>query len=168
MIIQSAKKYDGFSTVFRQWKAEGTHCKFLHGYAVSFKVWFEGKMDEKNWVMDFGRAKRSTTLVEGENLKQFLDGLLDHTTIIAENDPELQTFIELEKRGAIKLKILPEVGAERFGIYLFDVLNRWSIKDTSGRVIVRRIEVFENDKNSAVIEGEDQDYEKFFKEIESK
>jgi hypothetical protein len=24
--FQSTKLFDGFSTVFRQWKAEGTHC----------------------------------------------------------------------------------------------------------------------------------------------
>ena len=26
---QSNKLFDGYSTCFRQWKAEGTHCKFL-------------------------------------------------------------------------------------------------------------------------------------------
>ena len=52
--FQSTKVFDGFSTVFRQWKAEDTHCKFLHGYGVSFKVWFEGELDERNWVWVFG------------------------------------------------------------------------------------------------------------------
>ncbi len=51
--FQSTKLFDGFSTVFRQWKAEGTHCRFLHGYGVSFRVWFEGELDERNWVWDF-------------------------------------------------------------------------------------------------------------------
>ena len=37
---QSSKVFDGFSTVFRQWKAENTHCRFLHGYGISFKVYF--------------------------------------------------------------------------------------------------------------------------------
>ena len=46
---QSTKVFDGFSCVFRQWRAEGTHCKYLHGYGVSFKVWFEGELDERNW-----------------------------------------------------------------------------------------------------------------------
>ena len=39
--FQSSKVFDGFSTVFCQWKAEDTHCRFLHGYGVSFKVNFE-------------------------------------------------------------------------------------------------------------------------------
>jgi 6-pyruvoyltetrahydropterin/6-carboxytetrahydropterin synthase len=41
---QSSKVFDGFSTVFRQWKAEDTHCRFLHGYGISFKVYFEGEI----------------------------------------------------------------------------------------------------------------------------
>ena len=52
--FQSSKVFDGFSTVFRQWKAEDTHCRFLHGYGISFKVYFEGGLDERNWVWDFG------------------------------------------------------------------------------------------------------------------
>ncbi len=36
MKFQSTKLFDGYSTCFRQWKADNTHCKFLHGYAVSF------------------------------------------------------------------------------------------------------------------------------------
>ena len=43
MSFISTKVFDGFSCVFRQWKAEGTHCRFLHGYGVSFKVWFKGE-----------------------------------------------------------------------------------------------------------------------------
>ena len=52
--FQSTKLFDGYSTCFRQWQAEGTHCKFLHGYAVSFRVWFEGDLDHRNWVFDVG------------------------------------------------------------------------------------------------------------------
>ena len=32
--FQSTKLFDGFSCVFRQWKAENTHCRFMHGYGV--------------------------------------------------------------------------------------------------------------------------------------
>ena len=42
----STKVFDGFSCCFRQWKATTTHCQYLHGYGVSFKVWFEGDLDE--------------------------------------------------------------------------------------------------------------------------
>ena len=38
---QSSKVFDGFSTVFRQWKATDTHCRFVHGYGISFKKFAE-------------------------------------------------------------------------------------------------------------------------------
>ena len=51
---QSTKVFDGFSTCFRQWRADTTHCQYLHGYGVSFKIYFEGELDHRNWVWDFG------------------------------------------------------------------------------------------------------------------
>ena len=48
-VYRSTKTFDGFSTCFRQWRAEGTHCRFLHGYGVSFRVTFVGELDERNW-----------------------------------------------------------------------------------------------------------------------
>ena len=63
--FQSTKIFDGFSTAFRQWKAEETHCKYLHGYGVSFKVQFEGDLDHRNWVWDFGGMKRAKTQIDG-------------------------------------------------------------------------------------------------------
>ena len=47
--FQSSKVFDGFSTVFRQWKAKETHCRFLHGYGISFKVYFEGVLEDRDW-----------------------------------------------------------------------------------------------------------------------
>ena len=46
--FESQKVFDGYSACFRQWKAEGTHCKFLHGYAVSFKLGFRFWWNEKS------------------------------------------------------------------------------------------------------------------------
>ena len=69
--FKSSKLFDGFSTVFRQWKAKGTHCRFLHGYAISFKVDFEGDLDERNWVWDFGGMKRANGNIDGMNPKQW-------------------------------------------------------------------------------------------------
>ena len=68
----STKIFDGFSTVFRQWRAEDTHCKFLHGYAVSFKVWFEGELDYRNWVWDFGGMKRAKTKIDGMSAREWI------------------------------------------------------------------------------------------------
>lgn len=154
MTFQSTKVYDGFSTVFRQWKAEGTHCKYLHGYGVSFKVTFEGDLDEKNWVFDFGGLKRAEHRIEKRNPKDWLEWLLDHTTIIAEDDPELETFKQLDEKGIIQLRILPATGAERFAEYLYNKLNEFINVETQGRVRIVQIEFSEHGKNSAIYRGD--------------
>jgi 6-pyruvoyl-tetrahydropterin synthase len=41
----------------------------LHGYGISFKVTFEGELDDRNWVWDFGGMKRAKTLIDGMHLK---------------------------------------------------------------------------------------------------
>jgi 6-pyruvoyltetrahydropterin/6-carboxytetrahydropterin synthase len=65
MKFQSTKVFDGYSTVFRQWRAKGTHCSFIHGYGISFKIIFEGDLDERNWVWDFGGMKRAKNTIDG-------------------------------------------------------------------------------------------------------
>lgn len=152
--FKSSKLYDGFSTVFRQWRAEGTHCRFLHGYAISFKVDFEGDLDEKNWVWDFGGMKRAVGNIDGWNPKQWFDYLLDHTTIITEDDPYLEQFKQMDIDGIIQLRILPYVGAERFAEYLFGKINKFVQEETHYRVRVAKVEVFENGRNSASYEEE--------------
>jgi 6-pyruvoyltetrahydropterin/6-carboxytetrahydropterin synthase len=149
MKYSSQKVYDGFSTVFRQWRADGTHCKFLHGYAVSFKVYFEGDLDEKNWVFDFGGMKRAKTKIDGMNPKEWMDYMFDHTTIIAEDDPYLETFKQMDKDGIIQLRIIPASGAERFAEYIYNKLNNFVLQETGGRVTVTKVIVRENGKNSA-------------------
>ncbi len=152
--FKSTKLFDGYSTVFRQWRAEGTHCKFLHGYAVSFRVWFEGDLDERNWVWDFGGMKRANGTIDGMNPKQWFDYLLDHTTIIAEDDPYLEQFKQMAEDGVIQLRILPSVGAERFAEYLFKKIDEFVQEETHYRVRVAKVEVFEHDRNSASYEEE--------------
>lgn len=149
MKFQSTKLFDGYSTVFRQWKADGTHCKYLHGYAVSFRVWFEGDLDHRNWVFDFGGMKRAKTEINHMQPREFFNWLLDHTTIIAEDDPHLDTFRELHKNGIIQLRILPATGCERFAEYLHSVINDFLLKETDGRVRATKVEVYEHDKNAA-------------------
>ena len=38
-------------------RASHSHCKFIHGYALKFKVTFSGKLDDKNWGCDFIHLK---------------------------------------------------------------------------------------------------------------
>ena len=150
--FQSTKLFDGFSCVFRQWKAEGTHCRFLHGYGVSFRVWFEGELDERNWVWDFGGMKRANGKIDGKNPKEWMDYMFDHTTIVAEDDPGLGGFKTMDQLGIIQLRILPTVGAEQFAKYVYEKLDTFVKEETNGRVRVVKVKFMENYKNSAIYE----------------
>ena len=150
--FQSTKLFDGFSTVFRQWKAEGTHCRFLHGYGVSFRVWFEGELDERNWVFDFGGMKRAKGNIDGKNPKEWMDYMFDHTTIVATDDPGIGGFRTMNELGIIQLRELEAVGAEQFAKYIFEKLNTFVQEETDGRVSVVRVEFMEHAKNTAIYE----------------
>jgi 6-pyruvoyltetrahydropterin/6-carboxytetrahydropterin synthase len=151
--FQSTKLFDGFSCVFRQWKAESTHCKFLHGYGVSFRVWFEGELDERNWVWDFGGMKRAKGTIDGMNPKAWMDYMFDHTTIITEDDPGLGGFKTMDNLGIIQLRVIPAVGAEQFAKYIYEKLNTFIQEETEGRVKIARVEFMEHAKNTAIYEG---------------
>ena len=150
---QSTKLFDGFSCVFRQWRAEGTHCKYIHGYGVSFRVWFEGELDERNWVWDFGGMKRAKGTIDGLNPKAWMDYMFDHTMIIAEDDPFIESFKLMGQAGAAQVRILPAVGAEKFAEYIYNKLQAFVSEETGGRVSVVRVEFLENGRNTAIYEG---------------
>ena len=150
--FQSTKLFDGFSTVFRQWKAEGTHCKFLHGYGISFRVWFEGELDERNWVFDFGGMKRAKGNIDGKNPKEWMDYMFDHTTIVATDDPGIGGFRTMNELGIIQLREIEAVGAEQFAKYIFEKLNTFIQEETNSRVSVVRVEFMEHSKNTAIYE----------------
>ena len=150
--FQSTKLFDGFSTVFRQWNAEGTHCRFLHGYGVSFRVWFEGELDERNWVFDFGGMKRAKGNIDGKNPKEWMDYMFDHTTIVATDDPGIGGFRTMNELGIIQLREIEAVGAEQFAKYIFEKLNTFVQEETNSRVSVVRVEFMEHSKNTAIYE----------------
>jgi 6-pyruvoyltetrahydropterin/6-carboxytetrahydropterin synthase len=150
---QSTKLFDGFSCVFRQWRAEGTHCKYIHGYGISFRVWFEGDLDERNWVWDFGGMKRAKGTIDGLNPKAWMDYMFDHTMIIAEDDPFIESFRLMGQAGAAQVRILPAVGAEKFAEYIYNKLQEFVSKETAGRVNVVRVECLEHGRNTAIYEG---------------
>jgi len=147
--FQSSKVFDGFSTVFRQWRANTTHCQYLHGYGVSFKVYFEGDLDHRNWVWDFGGMKRAKTQIDGKSPKEWMDYMFDHTLICAEDDPSLPEFRKLEHEGVVQLRVIPATGAEKFAEYIYNKLNDFVQTETEGRVRVTKVKFAEHGKNAA-------------------
>ena len=149
-MYQSTKLFEGFSCCFRQWKAETTHCRFLHGYGVSFRVTFKGDLDYRNWVWDFGGMKRAKTLIDNMQPKAWMDYMFDHTVIVAKDDPKLETFQAMEVMGIIQLRIVEATGAEKFAEFIYNKLNEFVHKETQGRVRIAQVEFMEHGKNTAI------------------
>ena len=147
--FQSSKVFDGFSTVFRQHSAENTHCRFVHGYGISFKVYFEGELDHRNWVWDFGGMKRAKTLIDGMQPKAWMDHMFDHTLIVAENDPAINAFKQMDTAGVAQVRVIPATGAEKFAEFIFNKLNTFVFEETGGRVRVTKVKFMEHGKNAA-------------------
>ena len=149
-MFQSTKVFDGFSCCFRQWRAETTHCKYLHGYGVSFKVKFEGELDHRNWVWDFGGMKRAKTKIDGLSPKAWMDHMFDNTVIIADDDPHKEGFLEMDTIGVAQVRVVPATGAEKFAEYIFHKLNNFVKTETQERVRVVKVEFMEHGKNTAI------------------
>ena len=141
-MYRSYKRFIGYSTAFRQWKAD-SHCNKIHGYAFCFKVWFEGELDDRGWVIDFGCFKRN-------GVKEWLKDMFDHTTCVSADAPELELFEEMHKRGVIDLRILEDgVGCEKFAKLIGNYLQYIVQEETDGRVSVQKVQVWEHNDNMA-------------------
>ena len=140
MSFNSTKIIELGSCAFRQPKAK-SHCRFLHGYRLQSKLWFgANKLDENNWVVDFGSLK---------GLKEKLENQFDHTTCIDKDDPYLEKFKELDSLGVIDLRVMSGVGIEKTAQYVFDIADSFIKAATEDRCWVEKVEVWEHDKNSA-------------------
>lgn len=136
----STKRFIGFPCTHRQWRAE-SHCKFVHGYSREFYFEFAcNELTKEEWVMDFGGLKE---------VKKWLESMFDHTFLVAEDDPFLDDFVRLNKEGVIQLRVLPNAGMEGTAKYVYDHVNKMVQKSTNNRVWVTKVEVRENEKNSA-------------------
>jgi 6-pyruvoyltetrahydropterin/6-carboxytetrahydropterin synthase len=80
--------------------------------------------------------------------------MFDHTTVIAPDDPEVELFKEMDKKGIVQLRLLEgPVGAEQFAKFIYEKINTFVQEETNGRVKIVRVEFFENKRNSAIYEG---------------
>lgn len=141
----STKQYGheiGLSACFRQWRAE-SHCSLLHGYALAVKFTFGAvELDVRNWVVDFGSLK---------SLKGMLEDTFDHTLLVAEDDPQLEVFKQLEQHGVARVVVVPACGCEMFADMIFECTEIW-LKDNgyAPRVKLLAVEVKEHGANSAI------------------
>jgi 6-pyruvoyltetrahydropterin/6-carboxytetrahydropterin synthase len=142
----STKIFDNYSVALRQWKAIHSHCHLMHGYALKFKLWFSSEtLDDMNWIVDFGGF--------GQNgLKEWMNFMFDHTTLIEKDDPYIDLFQNMSMEGVLSLRIMDKMGCESLAKLVFDKFNDVLSKTDAGRSRVIKVEVYENDKNSAIYE----------------
>jgi 6-pyruvoyltetrahydropterin/6-carboxytetrahydropterin synthase len=148
MSYQSTKTFGhhlGLSVAFRQHKA-GSHCRFVHGYALAFRFVFEAnELDERHWVVDFGSLK---------SLKGWLEDTFDHKVIVAEDDPQIAWFREGHRLGVLDLVELPAAGCEKFAEYVFGATETWlEANGYAPRCRLVSVEVMEHGANSAIFTG---------------
>lgn len=148
LIVGSSKTYthaQGLSCCFRQWRAK-SHCQFLHGYALQVKIEFEAKqLDDRNWVVDFGAMK---------SFKSWLESQFDHKTLVATDDPMLDTYKALDAKGLIQMEIVEAVGCEAFALLIFQKAEEWVWNQfRTDRIHVQKVTVQEHETNGAFVEA---------------
>lgn len=133
----------GYAVAYRQWRAD-SHCNQMHGYSLRFKVTFEASaLDHRNWVVDFGSLKSFK-----ENLKDWFD----HTTLVAQDDPDLPRFQQMHADHLIKMVVFKHLGCEAIARFLFDYLETDWLPNNgyAPRVRMHSVEVIEHQGNGAL------------------
>lgn len=148
----STKKFGPISTGHRNWRAafnenrDSRRCSWCHGYSRYVQFEFEGELDDKGWVYDFGDLKF---------VKTWLDENWDHKTLVSESDPKLELLKTMEQEGVLSITVIPEddrewgPGIEGSCKMLYDTFNPIIQQRTNGRVSILKVEVWEHDNNSA-------------------
>jgi len=132
----------GLSCAFRQPNASHSHCSLLHGYALSFSFVFgASKLDDKNWVVDFGGLK---------DLKDWLESQFDHTVALDESDPMIDMLRQLENWKLADIRVMNGVGCEKFAEHAYNFADKLIKEQTNGRCWVESVEVKEHGANSAI------------------
>jgi len=143
-MYQSTKTYGnevGLSCCFRQWRAD-SHCNKLHGYSLGFRFTFEAaKLDERNWVYDFGGCKW---------IKEYLQDEFDHKLVVAKDDPHLERILHTVYTDIAVIKVMNDVGCEKFAEMVYNHVASKIKEETKGRVSLFSVECFEHGANSAI------------------
>jgi 6-pyruvoyltetrahydropterin/6-carboxytetrahydropterin synthase len=148
---RSGKNYDhsvGLSCCFRQWRAESSHCRYLHGYALRVELGFRtNELDGRNWCVNFGELKP---------IKVWLEEQFDHKTLVARDDPMLPLFKMLDEIGLIQINVVEATGCEAMARIIYDHVQQWlvdvGLTSTSSpartrSVILEKVRVCEHDGN---------------------
>lgn len=149
----STKNYNQIGPVaYRQWRAD-SHCRFIHGYALSFRFHFGcNDLDVRNWAMDYGGLKP---------LKEKLEEWFDHTLLVAEDDPMKEHLLKLGELKLAKITMVEKTGCEGLADFLYEYVNGIFLpsygRSEAERLWCTKVEVRETDNNMAMRVGDRSD-----------
>ena len=78
--------------------------------------------------------------------------MFDHTYLVAEDDPEMETILMLQEKNLVDMRVVDATGCERFAEMAFDEAERIVNDISNGRCWVQKVTVKEHDANSATCE----------------
>lgn len=138
----------GFSCCYRDHNDEASTLGQLHGSVLGFKIMFEADvLDENNRVLD------TTSLGE---IEEFLEASFSHTTLVAQDDPSMEAFDQLDDDGAIDLVVMPATTLEAFAKAVFDFCDHWLGRSPHDkRVTIHSVECRESEGDSAIYARDD-------------
>lgn len=103
----------GLSCCYRQWRDE-RHCRYLHGYALTFHAMFAGPtLDHRNWLVSFGSFGK---------VKEYLKDRYDHKLLVAADDP-MRPLLEALNNKVAQVMIVDVIGAEAFAHDLMNFID---------------------------------------------
>ncbi len=136
----STKRFTGFPCTHRQWRCE-SHCHFVHGYSREFYFEFAAsELSPEGWVVNFGGLKE---------IRDWLISFFDHTFLVAEDDPFLDQFRQLDQAGVVQLRILPNPSMEGTAEFVYYGASKILEQKYGKRAWITKVEVRENENNSA-------------------
>lgn len=144
------KKFRNLPAAHRQ-HMHGGHCSQIHGHEWGFDVTFTStKLDENNFVVDFGRLKL---------LRSWFEEHFDHTLLLNQDDPQLPRLREvLGHTGLARIIVVPSCGAEGLAKFVFESFHALFSNTTDeylSRLVrenglsILAVTVHEDDKNNA-------------------
>ena len=139
-MITCSKTYRDIPLSHRQPFHEG-RCSRLHGHSWSITLTFEAsRLDDNGFVIDFGDL---------HFIEDWIDGHLDHGTVLCEQDPRKDELQALEATGLLKITWVESASCEGIAKFLFETFNPMVSERANGRVSLQSIHLEEDSKNSA-------------------
>lgn len=121
------------------------HCAQVHGYDRSVEFTFAGDPDEHGWIVPFGKLKE---------VKVFLEYYFDHVTVLPADDPRIGDIPDhmVDNGGLLgTLRVLPSgVSMEMSSLFIWEHVNAYIYRTTSGRCYVEQVRVYEHERNDAM------------------